>query len=210
MFFSKLFRLGRLLRREEAAPVPPCQTRGTVHLLERNGGSIEVHPTALLNSRQEGYHVGMPFETTLIADAPGALIKVGERCRIHGAYLHAWKSITIGKGVLIAAGTNVVDANGHSASPRYARFRANFRDVPREIVIGDYAWIGMNATILKGVEIGECAIVSAGSVVRESVPPFAVVEGNPARVVRMLDPSQALGPDYPLEELEKEDGFFIY
>lgn len=207
---KKLLTYLGLVRRQPGAPVAPCLTQGEVHLLERNGGRIEVHPTALLNSRQDGYHVGMPFQTTLIADAPGSVIKVGASCRIHGAYLHAWDSIVIGKNVLIAAGTNIVDANGHSLAPRYARFRANFKDTPRGIVIGDHVWIGMNAIILKGVEIGECAVISAGAVVRESVPPFAVVEGNPAKVVRILDASQALAEDYPLDRLENEAGFYRY
>lgn len=205
-----LHRLLQYLRRTPQSADVTFSAKGSVHLVERNGGLIEVHATALLNSKQEGYHVGMPFETTLIADAPGAVIKVGEFCRIHGTYIHAWDSIVIGNHVLIAAGTNIVDANGHSSDVRYARFRQNFKDVPKGIVISDYVWIGMNTIILKGVEIGECAIVSAGSVVKESIPPFAVVEGNPAKVVRMLNPEKALEASYNLDKLRLEDGFYQY
>jgi len=190
--------------------VMPCKLQGKVNIVERNGGTIKLHPTILLNSLQDGYHVGMPFETTLIADRPDAVIIIGENCRIHGTYVHAWKKIEIGRSVLIAAGTNIVDSNGHSGKIKYARFRQNFQDTPKEIKIGDYVWIGMNCTILKGVDIGECAIVSAGSVVRESVPPFSVVEGNPARVVHIFDSKDALEETYPLEKLSSEEGFFTY
>lgn len=188
----------------------PFSFRGNVHIVERNGGVVEVHPTAFLNSLQIGYHVGMPFETTLIADAQGALIKVGENCRIHGTYVHAWRKVHIGRNVLIAAGTNIVDSNGHSSAVRYSRFRQYFKDEPKPIIIGDYVWIGMNSMILKGVEIGECAIVAAGSVVKDSVPAFAVVEGNPARIIRMLDPEEALEGSCPLEDLSREKGFYKY
>lgn len=186
------------------------KTRGKVNLIEKNGGRIDVHPGAFLNSYQEGYHVGMPFETTLIADAPGALIQIGDGCRIHGTYIHAWKEVIVGRKVLIAAGTNIVDSNGHSADIRYARFRQNFKDRPAGVRIGDFAWIGMNCSILKGVDIGECAIVSAGSVVKESVPPFSVVEGNPARIVHVFEPEKALPEDYPLEKISAEEGYFVY
>lgn len=54
------------------------------------------------------------------------------------------------------------------------------------IHINEKVWIGMNAIILKGVTIGEGAIVGAGSVVTKDVPPWTVVAGNPARVVKKL------------------------
>jgi acetyltransferase-like isoleucine patch superfamily enzyme len=53
--------------------------------------------------------------------------------------------------------------------------------------IGRYAWIGFEACILPGVTIGEGAIVGARSVVIEDVPPYAVVVGNPARLIRYLE-----------------------
>lgn len=188
----------------------PCSVQGKVNIMERNGGSVQIHSTVVLNSLQEGYHVGIPFETTLIADAPGSLISIGENSRIHGSYIHAWEKIVIGRCVLIAAGTNIVDSNGHSANIRYARFRKNFQDNPKPIHIADFVWIGMNCSILKGVDIGECAIISAGSVVKESVPSFSVVEGNPAKVIHIFDSKEALEESYPLEKLVLEEGYYNY
>lgn len=54
------------------------------------------------------------------------------------------------------------------------------------IIIGNKAWIGMNCIILKGVTIGEGAVVAAGTVVTGDVPAWSVVAGNPARVVRRI------------------------
>lgn len=56
----------------------------------------------------------------------------------------------------------------------------------KPIKICDDAWIGMNCIILKGVTIGEGAIVGAGSVVTKDVPAWTVVAGNPAKVVKTL------------------------
>jgi len=56
-----------------------------------------------------------------------------------------------------------------------------------ETRIGDYAWIGMRAIILPGADIGEGAIVQAGSVVMGKVPPCAIVAGNPAKVIGWRD-----------------------
>ena len=55
------------------------------------------------------------------------------------------------------------------------------------VKIGDNVWIGMNAVILKGVTIGENSVVAAGSVVTKSVPPNAVVAGNPAVAVKSFN-----------------------
>ena len=56
----------------------------------------------------------------------------------------------------------------------------------KPIKVCNDAWIGMNVIILKGVTIGEGAIVGAGSVVTKDVPAWTVVAGNPARVVKSL------------------------
>lgn len=54
----------------------------------------------------------------------------------------------------------------------------------RDIIIGNGVWIGRNALILSGAEIGDGAIVGAGAVVASKVPPYAVVAGNPAKIVK--------------------------
>lgn len=54
----------------------------------------------------------------------------------------------------------------------------------KKIIIGNDVWIGANATILPGIEIGNGAIVGAGSVVTKNVPDYAIVVGNPAKVIK--------------------------
>ncbi len=55
------------------------------------------------------------------------------------------------------------------------------------IIIEDESWIGANAVIVPGVTIGKHAIVAAGSVVTKNVPPYSVVAGNPARIIKTFD-----------------------
>ena len=52
------------------------------------------------------------------------------------------------------------------------------------MVIGDKVWIGMNVTILKGVNVGEGSIIAAGSVVTNNVPAHSIVAGVPAKVIK--------------------------
>jgi virginiamycin A acetyltransferase len=101
------------------------------------------------------------------------------------------ENLTIGHFVSIASGVRILLGGSHridtfSTYP----FRVKFFGEPVEaitkgpIVINDDAWICTNALILSGVTIGQGAVVAAGSVVTKNVPPYAVVAGNPARIVK--------------------------
>ena len=54
------------------------------------------------------------------------------------------------------------------------------------VIIGNKSWIGFNSIILKGITIGEGAIIGAGSVVTKDVPPWTIVAGNPMRTIREI------------------------
>jgi acetyltransferase-like isoleucine patch superfamily enzyme len=110
--------------------------------------------------------------------------------------LSAMSAISIGRGTLIAHGVQIFDNDTHPIDPeeRVNDFRKKLgHPLPRPITIGAApvtigarCWIGMNSIVMKGVEIGEDAIVASGSVVTRDVPARVVVAGNPARVVREL------------------------
>lgn len=51
-------------------------------------------------------------------------------------------------------------------------------------MVGDDVWIGLNAIVLSGVHIGQGAVIAAGAVVTKDVPPYAIVAGNPARIIK--------------------------
>lgn len=149
-----------------------------------SGSSIFVGEHVYLRSNPNGYHTGMPFPTSLVADRKGACITIGDNCRLNGAYVHAQSSISIGDNCVIAAGVNIIDANGHQV---ISSNRTVGRDDPKPIWIGNNVWIGVNALILKGANIGDNSVVSAGSVVGGGdYPRNSLIQGNPAKVVATL------------------------
>lgn len=146
--------------------------------------SIIVGSNVYLRSDSNGYHTGMPFPTTLIADKEGAFIHIGDNCRLNGVYVHAQGSITIGHNCVIAAGVNIIDANGHQV---VSSDRTVGRDDPKPIIIGNNVWIGLNAVILKGANIGNNCVISAGSIVGKGVYPHnSIIQGNPAKIVGVI------------------------
>ncbi len=132
----------------------------------------------------------------LLVFAHGGRIRLGRDGYVgHGTRIWSAASVTIGDRVLISHNVNIHDSNSHplDAAARHRHAQTIFESGhPREdmgiearpVVIEDDAWIGFNATVLKGVTIGKGTIVAACSVVTESVPAGCVVAGNPARILK--------------------------
>lgn len=106
----------------------------------------------------------------------------------HGCGFHIAKSIRLGRHCLIASGAVVYDMDGH---PTDALRRRAGEPTPPEaiapVVLGDDVWVGTGATILKGVTVGDRAIIAARAVVTSDVPPDCIVAGNPARIVKHVN-----------------------
>jgi acetyltransferase-like isoleucine patch superfamily enzyme len=133
----------------------------------------------------------------LLTFAHGGKIKIGEYCYL-GENSRIWSAlnVVIGNRVLISHDVNIFDSLTHpiNAKKRHEQFRAVITSGhPSEIdlqesqvLIGNDVWIGCMSIILKGITIGEGAIVGAGSVVTKDVPPYTIVAGNPARLIREI------------------------
>lgn len=147
-------------------------------------GKVELGEGVVLSSLAKGYHGGMPFSCTILVDRANALVTIGKKSRLNGAYLHSQTSISIGKNCVIAAGVNIIDSNGHEL---ISSNRTTGRDKPEPIKIGNNVWIGMNAIILKGTTVGNNSVISAGSVVSGKFPENSLIIGNPASLVKRLD-----------------------
>ena len=105
------------------------------------------------------------------------LISIGKHSHINTqCILDGRGGITIGSSVSISHRVNIMTGS-HDYKSR------NFQGIFKPIVIEDYAWIGVGATILQGVTIGRGSVVCAGAVVTKDVPAYAVVAGVPAQTI---------------------------
>jgi len=146
--------------------------------------SLHIDDNVTLNSRNRGYHINMHSPVKLFADREGAEIRIGQNTRIHGACVHAYKSVTIGRNCLIAANCQIMDGSGHDLSFPNVEDRIHTRGDARPVVIEDNVWIGADSIVLPGVTIGRGSVISANSVVVRDVPPMALAGGNPASVIK--------------------------
>ena len=103
-----------------------------------------------------------------------------------GGSLVCDERITIGDRVWVGANTIIADTDFHPLDPQRRR-ESPLAALTAPIHIADDVFIGMNALILKGLHIGEEAVVGAGAVVTRDVPPRAIVAGNPATIIGELN-----------------------
>jgi len=162
---------------------------GIADLNVHRDARVRLGDDVVLNSSNENYHANMANSVKIMADRPGAQITIGARTRLNGACIHAWENVTIGADCLMAAGVQIMDANGHEIAPEDPASRNKRQDKPRPVVIGDAVWLGMNVIVLPGATIGSGSVVGANSVVSGTIPPNVVASGQPARPIRSLKPT---------------------
>lgn len=117
---------------------------------------------------------------------PANKISLGDNVDLAwGVLITTGGSVEIGDRTLVGYGTKILSAN-HVIPPNHEKiFGAGH--IPKKIVIHNDVWIGANCVIVAGVTIGEGAVVAAGSVVTKDVPPFAIVGGVPAKIIKMRE-----------------------
>ena len=150
--------------------------------LGAKGGQLDIGRDCIINCRVD-------FDST------EGYVSISDRSYIGASHLVCYSRIEIAEDVIISWGVTIVDHNSHSVDwrnrkqdvARWMRGEKSYDDVATGAVyIGPKVWIGFGAVILKGVSIGEGAIVGAMSVVTQDIPAFTIVAGNPAKVVRNL------------------------
>lgn len=115
----------------------------------------------------------------------GAVLEIGANFVMTGGTICAAERIIIKNHVAVGANTIIIDTDFHPLHPEARRLHPQEAQTA-PVLIGDSVFIGMNCLILKGVTIGQGSVVGAGSVVTQDVPPYVIVAGNPARIVREL------------------------
>jgi carbonic anhydrase/acetyltransferase-like protein (isoleucine patch superfamily) len=161
--------------------------------LENRYPEVRIHPTVIVAAMPDApvqLGAGTVVEAFSLLQAgrdptnptSPASLTLGQRCFI-GEWSHlraGGGEITIGDDTLIAAGSHLIASNHSTYADRLISEQP--WDVTRRgITIGAGVWIGCNAVVLAGVRIGNGAVVAAGAVVRDDVPPMAIVGGVPAR-----------------------------
>lgn len=111
-------------------------------------------------------------------------ISIGNACLMSpGSRISASDEIILGDGCMLANGAYITDSDWHGLYDRINR-----AEEATPVCLGDNVWVGDHATVLKGVTIGDNAVIAARAVVTQDVPANVVVAGNPARVIKTLDP----------------------
>ena len=130
------------------------------HFVAKCGKGVNVERKANISTRIE------------IGDYSG----IGVEANIYGRTI-------IGKDVMMGPWC-VIYANNHIFSDTETPMRLQGMSEERPVTIQDDVWIGGRVTILPGITIGQGAVIGAGAVVTKDVPPYAVVAGNPAHIVK--------------------------
>lgn len=167
---TAVHRLRNLLQRLKGVEIDrTALIERDVHLL-RYPRRIRIGPGAILKS---GAHL-CPCNAQ-------ASVSVGARSTIgFHTLVYASRSIDIGEDCMVAPFVYIVDSD-HGLDRSIPMNRQS--NVAEAVRIGADVWIGAHAVVLKGVRIGDGAVIAAGSVVREDVEPYQIVGGVPARVI---------------------------
>ncbi len=117
-----------------------------------------------------------------------AEIVIGDYCLIApGVRISAAKSIRIGDNCMLAANVIISDSDWHGIYNRVRPFRCT-----KPVTIENNVWLGERVIINKGVTIGENSVIGAGAIVTKDIPANSVAAGNPARVIKTINPNRRM------------------
>jgi acetyltransferase-like isoleucine patch superfamily enzyme len=210
MRFAGLSPFGRLATRLAIIPAYPHKSRvylagmhpqgfisprAVVHHRQLHlGRNIFVDDRVVIYQRETGgpIHLGdrvYLYRDTILETGEGGSIEIGKEASIHPrCQINAYQSpIKIGAGVMLAPNCALYSYDHSIAPGEPIRDQAIKSKGP--IIIGEEAWLSFGVIVLSGVQIGEGAVVAAGSVVTRDIPNGAIAAGNPARVIKMRSES---------------------
>ena len=137
---------------------------------------VHVHRQARGTSIILGQRVRLRRDVALFLAARGARIEIGDNTYLNRrTEVFCSKSVRIGAGCAVAWDVLITDSDYHSIDGH---------EPTAPVEIGDRVWVGAGAKILKGVTVGDGAVIAAGSVVSRDVPASALMGGVPAKVIR--------------------------
>ncbi len=170
--------------------------KGAPVIFNKKGAELTIGDNVTIKSSFLSNLVGLYSKTIIVTRAPGAYIRIGNNVGMSGVTIYARKGIEIGENTAIGGNTKILDNDFHPVEAE-ARNKLladkNGGDsdlVPaKPIKIGKNCFIGCNAIILKGTELGDGCVVGAGAVVSGKFEANSVIVGNPARVIKKVGES---------------------
>lgn len=140
------------------------------------GSAIGIGDNCSFLSRVNSNLIGINRPCLISTLTQEAIIEIGENCGFSGTVIGAFKSVVIGKNVRCGANTLITDSDWHLEDSRVGE--------PKDVIIGDNVWLGINVVVLKGVTIGYNTVIGANSVVTRDIPACVIAAGNPCKVIK--------------------------
>ena len=154
-------------------------------MLKRVGGTMTIGKNFTCLNNVSSNSIGLIQPCFFNYSTDNAKLTIGNNVGISGSTLNCTKSITIGDNTNIGSGCIISDTDSHPI--HWLTRRNNTEKAPKApIVIGNDVFIGARCIILKGVTIGDGAVIGAGSIVVKNIPPRVIACGNPAKVVKEI------------------------
>lgn len=152
------------------------------------GGIIRIGKNFSCNNKLSSNSIGIFQPCFFNISTPGSKLIIGNHVGISGTTINATTTITIGDNTLIGSGCLITDTDSHPiyASERLLPDSYKFTK-SKPISIGRNVFIGARSIVMKGITIGDGAVVGAGSVVTKDVPKNAIVAGNPAKLIKIIE-----------------------
>ena len=152
-------------------------------------GTLEIGKNFTCNNKLTSNSVGIFQPCMFNISAPYSKITIGDNVGISGSTINASISVIIGNNTIIGSGCLITDTDSHPLNAEHRLLGDGGSEYTKKkgIIIGNNVFIGARCIIMKGVTIGDGAVIGAGSVVTRDIAENFIAAGNPAQEIRKIN-----------------------